>query len=582
MECCRRKCSWFLSRLFILALSILSYEDWSLAEPVNVDGLALRVDQLVPVDESNIKVKLGSDERVIAKTELSRYALEQFFSQKDLFSLLEPSEVEKFIIASIDGGKYEQATVALRGVVAQSDSNDIRVPEILEVIGANPKSIQVLKDLLKSLPDSFTSPRIICVLLSQIGHADLPWLRANAVRRIYLFGDELRVYLKEHLYSAISKGRSEIAQQTLQFYGELFGNDDSDFKRLNALNLKFQRLSEGIRKDDIDSIFPLVELGEDSDILRRLIAPGIVEAVHKSAETSILKGDYEAALNILSNIEFDKRTPTTHALILRALGSTKPPASSIVENAKITGLIKQIAQVDDGVRQAFLQFLERTALYNAGDPSFRDIGDLMSLIVTMRPDPSRDNDALRAHVAISLVNRGRVMQARSLLSDMRTREPFFERLRVGWALFMADDFSRTLVAIAGILLFGLIGLRLQGTKLNLPKFKSRDKSAQNKNAGYRTRASVESETEDDYIPPQFVTARAHGDTFIKEYHERLVEFGLKADADLRMIKAAYRTKAKEIHPDYGHQDSTSDPQQFIDLKSNYERLIELRKRLGFD
>jgi len=100
----------------------------------------------------------------------------------------------------------------------------------------------------------------------------------------------------------------------------------------------------------------------------------------------------------------------------------------------------------------------------------------------------------------------------------------------------------------------------------------------------QVRQSMPQEEEERERPeiPLFSHAAAHGlNPKLHEYLGYLKQFGLNRDADLKSIKAAYRNAVKEVHPDLKHNQSQSDSERFIQLTSAYERLLELRKEMGF-
>jgi DnaJ-domain-containing protein 1 len=90
--------------------------------------------------------------------------------------------------------------------------------------------------------------------------------------------------------------------------------------------------------------------------------------------------------------------------------------------------------------------------------------------------------------------------------------------------------------------------------------------------------------EEDTDPRVFVTARGVKSEHSKypyEYISAVYELGLSADASMKEIKAAYRSKMKGIHPD-AVQSQQRDTGEFIHVKQVYERIIALRKELGLD
>jgi curved DNA-binding protein CbpA len=67
-----------------------------------------------------------------------------------------------------------------------------------------------------------------------------------------------------------------------------------------------------------------------------------------------------------------------------------------------------------------------------------------------------------------------------------------------------------------------------------------------------------------------------------EYVGLLRKFDLGPEANMKVIKAAYRSAVKEVHPDL-HDDSVDDKaaELFRALNERYERILELRKSLGY-
>src|SRR5262249_37251478 len=140
------------------------------------------------------------------------------------------------------------------------------------------------------------------------------------------------------------------------------------------------------------------------------------------------KNDALQALRILSFVSTENRTPTTHALVLRAVKGASTGLESPLLSPLLQSFLAKFSQVDAEVHGAYLSELVQI-MRDATDVQRTDIAEhAFDTIRLLRADPAEENDRLRFRLAIAYFDKGLEQTSQETLKQMRTGLTWGERL----------------------------------------------------------------------------------------------------------------------------------------------------------
>ncbi len=536
------------------------------AEQRNIRGISFSVTELRPTGAGYTAVVLGGESRLVEDARIDAFIVEQYFKNRDLFLTLSTKQVEDFVSQAVQDGDIDSASLALQGLFEFGDATSAPVVAFIEKLQEWPQTIELFKRVLPNISTSTVSPRIVSVIVTAIGMRDLHWIREHTPRILYTNTEELRNYLRSRVYEYIRDQRVSEAEPLATLMKEIFSADDPEVKSLQLLLVKLQSLLSGDLQNQHAIPLSLSELSGNDPVLLRYLAPIYVDTLNQRALAALKDNEAEKALTLVSMIDLERRTPATHSLLIEALQALPAGSELLLQNQKIQDYAVFISQKDSFVREAYIESIELIIGDRIGKGLLIEARVAFEALSRVRPDPNSLNDAVRIKGAKRLIEDGRGEKANQLLGDVRTGVPIFSR----FSIFTAKLFNAPL--ILGFVLLGFVGvIWVLWYILN--------------RAERPQQIAVQYEVEDDEEEqrPAFVTARGggKGGGLPQEYLECLHEFGLTQSSSMKDIKTAFRNRVKDIHPD-NQQVSGEDPAEFIRIKAVYERLLEIRKRMGLE
>lgn len=236
----------------------------------------------------------------------------------------------------------------------------------------------------------------------------------------------------------------------------------------------------------------------------------------------------------------------------KALPFSSAHVRHLIVDPSIAGLVKE-----HRLTEIFADIARKAA-------SAQDLGLLSlyyDLVISLRQDPNTENDELRFDIARSAESPDVLEFARGRIDELHHSGAlsYLDRLQ----LLLSGFYGRTTLmafSFLSVLTLGLIFIFLKRVQ--------------------RMRQPEDIKT----------TIRAHrGPAYAQptqaddEYSELLRSFGLPDHASEDEIKSAYRRVIKAVHPDTSSirtRDSLGEgdlARQFMELKSKYERILEIRK-----
>lgn len=532
------------------------------AEILSVHGVDFFVDEKSAVQGGLVQITINGQAKLLPEAGVSQYIVEQYFTQEALFSKLSPEQIQSFILSAIHDGDSTSAKAALMAFFTQRNKEEI-VRKTIELVADEPLGIAVLKAAAPELRPTQLTPRLISVLVYAIGKSDLEWIRTTFARWLYSHPAEIRFYLRERFFIFVREQDLSHALETLRLFGDIFSTEDGEYKKLLVLHTKLESIKQ---QGEGTSIISLKELVSIDPGMLRYVLPLFLDAMHSAADIALRNGRPEEALSNLISIDFDRRTPRTHELVLEAIKTFPAQSDLLLKNEAVHKFLQAFAGKDGSIKEHYAVLLEKLA-HNAFELGQVKSGKMyLSNLSSIRMDPSAFNDSIRIQGALSLFHKGAKEEAQSLLDEVKTSIPFLSRLRL--IRYRIDVV--TVGALGLFLVLGALFLVLLRSFKNAPK-----KAVTRKERSYQE-------------PPQssqraFVTMRPRESGLSREYVDCLSVFRLEPTATLAQLKAAYRSRVKDIHPDRkGETPDAAFTSEFVRLKEMYEKALELRGKLGLE
>jgi DnaJ-domain-containing protein 1 len=332
---------------------------------------------------------------------------------------------------------------------------------------------------------------------------------------------------------------------------------------LGLLVTTLRALNDSIAASDLDSF---------TTSLKSLYAQGVSyhiepeslnsnNLIERFMRDSNGRGAYAAALQGMSLLEFEKRTPAIHQYILAALDGVSADDAVKVFTPELHALVGQFAAKDDQIAKYYALMLERCVTSLAKDGHLKEAYSLLSNAQSVDADVRERFQGSAEFVAARLFDARDVASAQQILTSFVSRPSFSIRLRQ-WLASIGLTLGAALVIIIAAMVAVLVV--------------SRRKHAKSVEADKQKAEAIRKSASAMQPPPVEEKAPRHS----PEYIDALKVFGLGVEANLAEIKNAYRQAVKEHHPDAKQNPIAADNDYFIALTTAYERLLKLHEKEG--
>lgn len=562
-----------LKRSLALALSVVFIAAPIAAEDISICGVRFPVDSTKRMNDGSIKVDINGYAKLVSPSQLNDYVVNENFKDTEFRKAAHPDTLLDFIFCAAEQGERKWAEIALSAIIESGESTAEHVTTLLSRLKGED---EIIKGALLGASDSESKPIVLIPLLLHIGEGDTEWLRTYGARWAFKRGADLRKGFVENFISSLSDAAYEKKTSIpLGVLEALYGADDSTVVKIKSVLSRVNSIQSALRGENLSSVLTLLSSDDSDPEVSSMLEPVILETIHREAKNLLQEGRASDALLVLSRLKLERRTPTTHELVRESLRKLSVADISAVDHAGISEMLKFLCDKDEEIRRLWLEKLASGTSFLI---SRGEMGNASRLVERLSVIPSVGSDVadpLRFKIAKAYYAVGDESNGQQTILSMTRAPSFTERISL-----YAARLSRLGVTILVLLVVAAAAIGFSPGKVS--GFVSRIKGWFISND---TSHVEEDEYEDDASAelPRFVSLSAMSkyDPRLEEYSALLELFGLKLGANEKQIKAAYRLKMKEVHPDLkGDRNKESDA-EFISFRGKYERLVELhRSRLA--
>jgi len=563
--------------LFILAgiVPVNSYADFT-----PVCGSSVTVDQLVEVDDKNVKLTLFKQAQIIPRQAAAAYTLNQYLDNSEAAADFGSNKWKAVFESCLKQKNPDLAASSflLYALSAKSKEMAIDTDYVQAVFLNNGNDSGVSKEISTKKNFDELSQEIKNIIFVSIGISDVHWLRVNLLGKSFYLSEEFKKFSEEHLTEALKVKKVKLAREISTMLEALYiANAEKYRKYTLACNLIEDLIAED---NELTSgqLITLVSIRNTDTALRPVIDPFLIEGFQTLASETLAKGKFDEALSLISSINASQATPTTYTVIKKIVASIDP-ASKVLLNDTVNELLVSSAANDTQLQSQLTQlYYERTVklldLYEmvGAEKSF-------ARFQSISQDLSLTND-LKVSFATMYLQTGNNEAAKKIVAT------FNPSLGAKLKLFLDGYYGNPLFYVLFILVPLVIKLSYEFfNKVSKPAaVTSPEVEPHQARKPAQPQQAEASQPEEDIS--QFVSSNRavkQKNHLLEEYKDCLLLFELQSGVDLKTIKTAYRNAVRKIHPDLNADNqSPDDASRFVELTKAYDRLRELHRLLGFE
>ena len=565
MQQCLLTCKSVIRSLLFAALLAQIHIACLNAEPriIEAYGLPFQLLNYQSTGDGQVLINVHGNDQLVLETRVTPTVIREFFANRVTFESLSLDGVFHFIAQALTAQDRASAMLAMQGVISFADLSSPAVSAGVTSIGiSDDPTLGFFKEVLTYTLKGTAAPTFIATLMKIIAAKDIAWLKEIHPSAFVSYGQALRIVLRDEMYTKIKERDVAKAKRVQQLQAACFGDDDIEVRTFRTL---FERLES--LPADADYATKLSDLVNQDPTIKKYFGPLFHDALLEKINRYIQQGSGDRALELLAQLDWSKRTPRIHQLTTDAISKLPQESPAIFEQGQVKDYLVFISEKDPVIRENLIRTLESSIEFNRSD--FPVANSFMKMLKLIRPDPNSLNDHLRIAIAQDLYAQNKDSSARLFLADA-SQVGILNRVSLAFARMKANLFAILAILLSIIVLFICVGFFLNRRAL--------------RKITRIIDVHDELGLEEDPDRRVFVTARGVKSEHSKypyEYISAVYELGLSADASMKEIKAAFRSKMKGIHPD-AVQSQQRDTDEFIHIKQVYERILALRKELGLD
>jgi hypothetical protein len=292
--------------------------------------------------------------------------------------------------------------------------------------------------------------------------------------------------------------------------------------------------------------------------------------VQHVATTFVDEGLFDQALSVLTLVDFERRSESTHELVLRALTELEAQGLEVLQQEKVRRLLVEFALKDEAIKERLTSQLELLIGKGITSGDLSSVSALFDALREIRPDPSSANDQIRFTWTKRLLDQRQIAQAHSMLVSASRPPPVLLRAN----LIIKE--SPFLIVVVPAALIGIVGLLALGRRRAVDG-NAREDAPQQPAEEQVVGGEEGADDQEKLRQARFVrySPDLRGGGIRDEYEDLLAVFGVRPGVKLVHIKNAYRSAVKSCHPDLHRNASSGEAEKFIYLTQTYERLLRL-------
>lgn len=534
-----------------------------LADTRNILGIDFEVERAFVIDRNNSSVTIDGRELIVPSNEVDDYIVESLLLKKQRKGEVTIASLGSFTEQAIAEKRYDIAVNGLSSLINGGDQAIPIMEQLVEKFQAQPGAIDLFKRaLLHQKPDPKIDRRVVVPIIVAIARNDETWVANMGAEWLKDSSDEIRQHLERIFSKALFTNGLESIDELTTVARRIFGSESLLVQQFQDVRSRVQLITDAVKRGGAND---LIKVFKDTVATMIPLPNGLYEMMslrgHDLAESLIERGQASQAIEILAYLEFDKRTPRTHELLIRAIQGIKIREAKILfTNIMVPSLIKY-AQKDEifgsefiDIGKAYVRDLMRSGnMYQAED--------IFLNLEHCGPQYDYLLDPLRLDFADTYIVSGDTARAKDKLKSVEVTRGLWVFTQFLWLVFrMNQSLLMFILMIATAIFSGLYyyyRINKDDDDLDLTMFDPHEafKGGFVKNVQRK-------------LDPRF-----------EEYLRSVHLLGLKPGCSEREIKAAYRRIAKKLHPDAGASKEKSE--KFLTLHNTYNRLIELEEKYQF-
>lgn len=541
-----------------------------LADERVIEGLAFEVDEISSVDSQNSRVVLFGTPRIVPNAQVDQEVLAGYVAHPSALARYSVRSLEQLTTTALQQNRPALAAWGLLGILQREEVTPERGEQIVQELANISGSEECFALLLQNagLPER-QRPAIISMLAVEVVRHPQR-VREHHMGRVLRLSVPLKQRLHTDFINALKLRDDTRANQLAQTIGDFFGNDDPLYRQLRLVDERLGRFQRALENDDLEGMEIVMQAEVADEQLNAQLRVRYVEGIHEFSRRLLEKRQPVRVLNILSTLDLSLRTPSTHELLQRTLGALRMEEAAAILAPRQRRFLTLLSRFDAGVRESAARLIEQMLRVRMAAKQIEEIEVLFELLLAVRPDPNAANDRLRVDQVLLYMETQRENLARARLSEIRSSLSIGEYLRLLQGGLYGRWWVVVLMALLPVMLGSLFLIRRQRREAEDLR---RQENAESENTA---------ETGHMRGSPRFNVLKRQTviNPYLEEYARCLEIFELRPESSLQVIKTAYRQAVKKFHPDRQLKGNEEIPQTFIDLTQTYQRILDLRKKMG--
>jgi hypothetical protein len=539
------------------------------SESVNYRGASFEVDTLTTVHPEHVTVSVGGSSFMVPQADVGRRVALAYAGDAKLAKGMPWGSYVKFI-EELDGERDRDILEASAKMFLSSQ--ELGVEERSQLSASLMRVTSGSSVLFEALESAGGSSQSIAVCMAIRGFdtagraavkekAPQALLRHNAI-----CSEFLRKLARKHL----SQGLVDESIQDLDVAISAFTLGPELDGTIVASRHRLAEMQKALASRDSFMYRTAYQEAAKDSFLAGALSSGRTSTIQRVASTFLDEERAADALSILTLIDFERRSESTHNLVLNAISKSGQNGGELFKQEKILRFLTDFALKDEAIKDTLVSMLDTSIGQDVSRGDLSLAATLFDAVREMRPDPSPHNDKLRFSWAERLLNQGQVAQAQAMLATASTAAPVLLRLR----LLLKSNPLFVPISV-GVLILG--GLLLVFARRRTGDNKPRE-------SAHQDTASKEEESAGQSDDEQVRRARfvryspdLRGGGIRDEYVDLLAVFGMSPGVKVSHIKNAYRSAVKHCHPDLNRNATSTEADKFIYLTQTYERLLQLHE-----
>ncbi len=539
------------------------------SESVTYRGSSFAVDTLTSVQPEHVTVAVGSSSFMVLERDVGRRVALMYAADAKLAKAMPWPSYLKFV-EKLDASSEQDLLEAAAKMFLSSQALDLEEQTQLSEALLRVDSIAtVLLAALEKVGDS-SQGTPVCMTLRAFDASSRVAAKEKVQQLLLRHNAVCREFLEKRARKHLSGGLVDEAIQDLEVAVSAFTLGLELDGKIVAAQHRLSEMQKAFASRNAVMYRAAFQEAAADHFLADSLGIGRTNTIQRVAEAFLEEGRATDALLILTLIDFERRSESTHELVLKTLSELGERAPELFKQEKILRFLSEFALKDEAIRDLLVSLLEGAVKkdISKGELSLASVS--FDTVRELRPDPSPQNDQLRFLWAERLLNQGQLAQAQAMIGSANTRAPLFLTIN----LLLKRNPLPALVTSAGLIVFGLLlAFARRRSTVDKPQESIRQRTipVQNESA---------EEDEDEHLKrARFVkySPDLRGGGIRDEYADLLAVFGMFPGVKLSHIKNAYRNAVKNCHPDLNRNASSAEADKFIYLTQTYERLLQLHQ-----